>query len=92
MLRRLAQYDLGVCMPHIHDELTGDFAPLPPGFMQVESGLKVSFESSGDVATRAETFVPVGWAWRDGASVPVAACVMVSGADTGGPDDVKHKM
>lgn len=93
MLRRLSQYDLGICLPHMHDTLTGDFAPLPTGVMQLESGLKVSFASSGDVATRAETFMPVGWAWRDGRSVPVAACEMVSAANTGGPDeDVKHKM
>ena len=92
MLRRLSEYDLGICMPHMHDELTGDFAPLPAGSMQVEYGLKVSFESAGDLAERAEPFMPVGWAWRGGESVPVSACVMVSAADTGGPDDVKHKM
>jgi hypothetical protein len=45
-----------------HDELTGNFAPLRTGVMQVESGLKVSFEPAGDVAERAESFVPVGWA------------------------------
>lgn len=92
MLRRLSEHDLGICMPHMHNELTGNFAPLPHGFIQFESSLKVSFESVGDVASRVETFVPVGWAWRDGGSVPVAACEMVSAFDTGGPDDVKHKM
>ena len=92
MLRRLSEYDLGICMPHMHDELTGDFAPLPTGFVQVESGLKVSFESSGDLATQAETFMPVGWAWRDGESVPVAACEMVSADDTNDLNGIKHKM
>jgi hypothetical protein len=92
MLHRLSEYGLGICMPHMHDELTGNFAPLSSGIMQVESGLKVSFESAGDVATRAETYMPVGWAWRDGAAVAVAACEMVGGADTGGPDEIKHKM
>lgn len=92
MLRRLSEYDLGICMPHMHDELTGNFAPLRPGYVQVESGLKVSFELAGDVAERAEPFMPVGWAWLEGKSMPVAACVMVSAADSDGPDDVKHKM
>ena len=92
MLRRLSEYDLGICMPHMHDELTDDFAPLPTGVVQVESGLKVSFEPAGDVAERAEPFMAVGWAWRDGESVPVAACEMVRAANTDDPDDVKHKM
>ena len=92
MLRRLSEYDLGICMPHMHDELTGNFAPLPNGFMQVESGWKVSCEPAGDVAERAEPFMPVGWAWRGGESVPVAACVMIGTGDTNDPDDVKHKM
>ena len=92
MLRRLSEYDLVICMPHIHDDLTGNFAPLPTGVMQVESGLKVSFQPVGDVVSRAESFMPVGWTWRNGESVPVAACEMVSAAKTGGPDDVKHKM
>ena len=92
MLRRLSEYDLGICMPHMHDELTGNFAPLPTGFIQVESGLKVSFEPAGEVAERAEPFMPVGWAWQDGKSVTVAACEMVSAAESDGPDDVKHKM
>ena len=90
MLRRLSEYDLGICMPHMHDELTGDFAPLPTGLMQVESGLKVSFEPASDVAERAEPFMPVGWAWRNGESMPVAACEMV--ANTNDPNEIKHKM
>jgi hypothetical protein len=92
MLRRLSEYDLGICMPHMHDKLTGNFAPLPPGIMQIESGLKVAFEFEGDVAARVEPFLAVGWAWRDGRSVPVAACEMVSGADVGNPDEIKHTM
>ena len=92
MLRRLSEYDLGICMLHMHDELTGDIAPLPTGLMQVESGLKVSFEPAGDLMMRAEPFIPVGWTWHNGEPVPVAACEMVSAAETNDPDDVKHKM
>jgi hypothetical protein len=92
MLSRLSKFGLGICMPHMHDELTGNFAPLSSGMMQVESGLKVSFESAGNVAMRAETFMPVGWAWSEGGPVAVAACEMVGGANTGGPNEIKHKM
>ena len=92
MLRKLSEYDLGICMPHMHDELTGDFASLPPGFLQVESALTVSFQAAADLSKSPEPVMPVAWAWRGGESVPVSACVMVSAAETGGPDDVKHKM
>ena len=42
MLQRLSEYDLGIFMPHQHDERTGDFQPLPDDVMQVESGCKAS--------------------------------------------------
>ena len=29
MLRRLSEYDLGIFMPHRHDEQTGDFSRCP---------------------------------------------------------------
>ena len=44
MLLRLSEYQLGIFMPHVHNEQTGDFQPLPDELMQVESGLEVSFE------------------------------------------------
>jgi hypothetical protein len=43
MLRRLSEYKLGVCMPHMHDERTGGFQPLADEVTQVESDLAVSF-------------------------------------------------
>ena len=41
MLRRLSAFQLGIFMPHQHDEATGEFLPLPFDVMQVESGLAV---------------------------------------------------
>ena len=38
MLRRLSEYKLGIYMPHVHDEQTGEFPPLPDEVIQVESG------------------------------------------------------
>ena len=93
MLRRLSEYKLGVFMPHMHDEHTGEFQALPDEVMQVESGLKVSFKRMEELANQTDHFLPVGWVWRAGASTPSAVCEMVSeeGADdTDRP--VKHKM
>jgi hypothetical protein len=93
MLRRLSRYRLGIFMPHMHDEKTGEFQPLPDHVMQVESGLEVSFQDSGNVVSQPERFLPVGWLWHEGEAIPVAACEMVQ-SET--PCDalsyVKHKM
>ena len=93
MLRRLSEYKLGIFMPHMHDENTGEFRPLPDEVMQVESGLEVSFQPTAEIADQTDRFLPVGWFWRSGASAPVAACEMVSEERPGdsGPC-VKHKM
>ena len=93
MLCRLAEYKLGIFMPHMHDEQTGEFKPLPDEVTQVESGLEVSFQPSEEIANQTDRFLPVGWFWRAGASTPSAVCEMVGDE---GPGDtkryVKHKM
>ena len=93
MLRRLSAYRLGIFMPHMHDERTGEFRPLPEEVMQVESGLEVSFQPTHEIANCADRFLPVGWFWRAGASTPMAVCEMVREE---GPGDTerydKHKM
>jgi hypothetical protein len=66
MLRRLSEYKLGIFMPHIHDEKTGEFQPLPDEVMQVESGLEVSFQPAEEIASQPDRFLPVGWFWRSG--------------------------
>ncbi len=93
MLRRLSQYELGIFMPHQHDERTGEFQPLPDDVMQVESGLKVSFRPIATIAKQTEQFLPVGWIWRAGASTLAAACEMVLEGGPGGTErSIKHKM
>ena len=93
MLRRLSEYKLGIFMPHMHDEQTGQFHPLPDEVMQVESGLEVSFQPMEEIANQADRFLPVGWFWRAGASTPVAACEMVGEERPGDTErSVKHKM
>jgi hypothetical protein len=93
MLCRLSEYNLGIFMPHMHDEQTGEFRPLPDTVMQVESGLKVSFQSTEEVADQTDRFLPVGWCWRAGASTPVTVCEMVREEGNGETERyIKHKM
>jgi hypothetical protein len=93
MLRRLSEYELGIFMPHMHDEQTGKFQPLPDEVMQVESGLVVSFQSTQDIANQTDRFLPVGWFWRAGASTPLAVCEMVLEERSDETErDVKHTM
>ena len=92
MLRKLSAYQLGIFMPHQHDDRTGEFQRLPDEVLQVESGRTVSFERLDEIAQRTESFLPVGWLWRAGTVNVAAVCEM---ADQEGPEDeeqpVKHK-
>ena len=93
MLHRLSTYELGIFMPHRHDERTGEFQPLPDDIVQVESGLEVSFHPLAEIAMQADRFLPVGWLWRGGAPTVAAACEMVSQEGPGDDErPVKHKM
>ncbi len=93
MLRRLSEYKLGIFMPHMHDERTGEFQPLPDDLMQVESGLEVSFRTTREIANQTDRFMPVGWFWRAGGSAPLAVCEMVSEQGAGATQRYdKHKM
>lgn len=80
MLRKLSEYNLGIFMPHRHEEQSGDFQPLPDELTQVESSLRVSFEPTKEIANQTDRFLPVGWLWRTAGAAPVAVCEMVSGA------------
>ena len=93
MLRRLADYKLGIFMPHMHDEKTGEFKSLPDEVTQVEAGLEVSFQASKDIVNQPDRFLPVGWFWRAGAATPSAVCEMVREEKPGDTKRyVKHKM
>ena len=93
MLRRLSKYELGVFMPHQHDERTGEFQQLPDQFMQVESGCQVSFQPLERIASHADRYLPVAWRWRAGASTPASVCEMVLDEGPDGTErPVKHKM
>lgn len=93
MLRKLSGHGLGIFMPHMHDERTGDFLSLPDDVTQVEGGLEVSFQPAADIAGQADRFLSVAWLWRAGAVTTAAACEMVEPVS---PEDeeprVQHKM
>lgn len=93
MLRRLSEYNLGIFMPHLHDEQTGGFQPLPDDVVQVESGLQVSFQAAQEITSQTERFLPVGWCWRAGAPAASAVCEMVGDEASGvSRSYTKHKM
>ena len=93
MLQRLADFELGIFMPHRHDERTSDFQPLPDDVMQVEAGCQVSFQNTQAIVNQGNRFLPVAWRWRTGAAVHASVCEMVVPEDLDDPErSVKHKM
>lgn len=93
MLRKLSEHGLGIFMPHMHDEKTGDFRSLPEQISQVESGLQVNFQATAEVADQTERFLPVGWLWCAGTPTTVAVCEMIQTNSPGEKErSVKHKM
>lgn len=73
MIKELAEYGLGVCMPHMHDaNAEEEFSLLPKGMISYESNLQVSFVE----ASKASDAEPVAWAWdsESEAVVVVAGC------------------
>ncbi len=93
MLRRLSEYKLGIFMPHMHDDQTGEFQSLPDDIVQVEAGLLVSFQPTEDTARQIDRFLPVGWLWRAGAPAAASVCEMIWDERAGDIErGGKHKM
>jgi len=92
MLRRLSEYHLGICMPHIHDEQSGDLRPLPDEVTQLESGLQVSFRPAKTFENQTKQFLPTSWYWRGSAPTVVAVCEMLEEMSAGDFARDKHKM
>ncbi|MEZ4618218.1 MAG: hypothetical protein R2867_22265 [Caldilineaceae bacterium] len=61
-LEKLAEFGLGVFIPHIHLE-NGRMEPLPEGYVQIERNLQVSFSQEGDLQN--EQMIAVGWFWDE---------------------------
>lgn len=65
----LAKYNLGIFVPHLHDEQTGEILPLPAAVISCERDLKITFLPSADVDTGMES---VAWRWN-GREIEVCA-------------------
>ncbi len=68
LVRELSEYNLGVCLPHMHSE-TGQFQRMPRELVAVESGLVIEFRSRDGVSTDPGSAMPVGWVWEEGFGV-----------------------
>ena len=85
MLQKLSTYNLGICMPHVHDDRTGEFLPRAKNVIQVETDLEVSFQPAHDVLDHPETHLPVGWVWQEELAQPMWAMACVTH-----PNDTMH--
>jgi len=85
MLKKLSRYNLGIYMPHMHDEETGAFQPLPPGITQVEEGLVVSFRPNKECQDQGDnSYITVGWFLHpemEGEAAAAATCRRVCKTD-----------
>lgn len=74
MMQRLAQYNLAVCMPHMHTD-EEDFSVLPDDMLQVEKNCVVEF-AERETVSEVES-VAVAWKWVDNGVISGAVCVQV---------------
>jgi hypothetical protein len=72
MLKRLASYNLGIYMPHIHDQ-EGAFQAMPDDVVQVEDDLTVSFKTEEELL-QLPRMVPVAWKWVENGPKIGATC------------------
>jgi hypothetical protein len=87
MMRKLSAYNLGVFMPHMHDD-SGRFQPSSEKFVQVEKGMRVSFAPTEEIEKEEEErYLPVGWVWNENLPTPKAMCKMVC---VQRPNDTMH--
>jgi hypothetical protein len=88
--KTLAKFNLGIFMPHMHDDETGQFIDLPDDMMSLESGLKTTFETEAEMRASGQQFVDVGWQWTgeglDARMGCKSRCVMMGTMHTSGHD------
>lgn len=73
MLRRLAEYNLGVCIPHMH-RTDLDFDMLPSDTVQVEEDGHVSWLARVDLDPDRGS-IPVAWRWTSNGAVNDVECI-----------------
>lgn len=80
IIKKLAKYNLGVYMPHRHNEENGGFEVLPCDQVQIENDLKVTFSSREE--SNNMNSLPVGWTWQKNGIMGSAACSMKCALET----------
>ena len=73
IIKRLAQYNLGICIPHMHLPEV-DFGILPSDMVQVEEDCHVRWVPRSQVDAMPES-VPVAWRWVDDGITSAAKCI-----------------
>lgn len=75
MIKRLADFNLAVCMPHMHPadgESGREMTALPLDVVQVERNLVNTFVPADEAD--ADDLLPVAWRWADGLVVCANTC------------------
>ena len=73
IMKRLAEFNLGVCVPHMH-RADLDFATLPSDLVQVEENLQVRWVTRDTLASLPNS-VQVAWRWVDNGVSSAAECI-----------------
>lgn len=76
----LAKYGLGILIPHMHDEKTGEILPLPTNMISCERDLVVSFKRIDHLEV---DMVPVAWRWGANGFEICASCCGAGGPING---------
>lgn len=80
LIEELAQFGLGVTVPHMHQEDSPfEFEPLPSGMVQKEDEQVVSFVPSAEAT---DHDLPVSWRWNGEGVEVVAQCKSRFGPST----------
>jgi len=72
IIKKLAEYNLGVCMPHMHIT-EGKFVKLPTGTISLEKESEFIPESEADSSNT----LPVAWRWKDGSVIVAGSCHVI---------------
>ncbi len=77
MIKELAKYNLGVCVPHIHRPEV-DFDTLPDDTVQVETNCRVDWVRRSELDTNS---IPVAWRWASDSTVSDVECIQTCTPD-----------
>lgn len=84
VMKVLARYNLGVCIPHMHSTDT-DFAALPGDTVQIEENCRVRWVKRSQLENMKGS-VPVAWRWLEDGSQSAAECIQICSPS----DDSEH--